>query len=147
MWYRMPYKSPSTIVGADADALAEALESVAGDELQLVAEYDPVAYDVLYVADSLLDHDGQLDGVLDDLEGLFPYYHLDFLQRKLVHDILWLGEVGTYVTFLERGIVVRAHNENDGVFVVLDASASIDDVQVAIENTFGEQSRQLPLHG
>lgn len=131
----MSYKSPSTIVGPPANALAEGLESVVGDELQLVAEYDSTRYDVLYAAEHVLDDHGGVDGVEAEVAALFPYYHLDFLQQDLVEDMLWLGEVGTFVTFLDHGIVVRAQREANGVFVVLDVTASVDDVQITIQNT------------
>jgi|GEM_PF-1342069 len=143
----MSYKSSSTIVGPPADALAEGLESVAGDDLQLVAEYDSARYDVLFASERLLDDRGGVDGMSAAFDAMFPYYHLDFLQRELVEDMLWLGEVGTYVTFLDHGIVVRAQREESGVFVVLDVTASVDDVQVTIQNTLGDDGRRLPVHG
>lgn len=143
----MSHKSPSTIVGPPADALVEGLESVVGEELQLVAEYDPTTYDVLYASERLLARQGGTDGMNAEVSGLFPYYHLDFLQRELIEDLLWLGEVGMYVTYLEHGNVVRAQFEDSGVFVVLDTSASIDDVHVTIENALGDDPDPLQVHG
>lgn len=131
----MTLKAPSTIIGEPADALAEALESVVGDELQLVAEYDPRDYKLLYASEWLVKNCGGIEAIRQEAEDLFSYYHLDFLERRLLRDVLWLGDVGTYVTFLDHGIVVRAQRADTGVFVLVDVSASVDDVQVTIQNT------------
>jgi hypothetical protein len=142
----MEYKSPSTIVGPPADALADALESVVGEDLDVIAEYDTDTFELLYVTEDRYDRQGTVDAVTAEFEGLYSYYHLDFLQRDLVEDLHWLGEIGTYVTYLEHGMVVRAPYEGNGVIVVLDVGASIDDVQVTIENTLGD-GEPLPVHG
>ncbi len=141
----MDYRSPSTIVGPPADALADALEAVVGDDLELLAEYDTDTFELLYVTEDRFDSHGTVDGVAAEFEDLYSYYHLDFLQRTLVEDIHWLGEVGTYVTYLEHGTVVRAPHQGNGVIVVLDTGASVDDVQVTIENTLGE-TEPLRVH-
>ncbi|SFR87696.1 hypothetical protein SAMN05216559_0392 [Halomicrobium zhouii] len=137
----MPFKRASTIVGPPADALADALESVAADDLQVIAEYDAQSYQLLHVADDVAEQHGGLDGVEDQADSLFDYYHIDFLERDLLADMLWLGEVGTFVTFLDHGIVVRAHTDSAAVFVALDVTASVDDVQITIENTLHEPDR------
>jgi len=131
----MPFKRASTIVGPRADALAEALESVAADDLQMIAEFDARSYQLLYVDDDVAEQHGGLDAVEAEADSLFDYYHIDFLERDLLADMLWLGEVGTFVTFLDHGIVVRAHADCAAVFVALDVTASVDDVQITIENT------------
>jgi len=81
------------------------------------------------------EHHGGLGGVEEEADSLFDYYHIDFLERDLLADMLWLGEVGTFVTFFDHGIVVRAHTDSAAVFVALDVTASVDDVQITIENT------------
>ena len=134
----MAFKRASTIVGPSADALAEALESITTDELQMIAEYDAQSYQLLHVADRVGERHGGLDGVEGEAESLFDYYHIDFLERDLLEDMLWLGEVGTFVTFLDHGIVIRAHTGCAAVFVALDVTASVDDVQITIENTLSE---------
>ena len=131
----MSHKRASTIVGPAADALVDTLESVAADELQVVAEYDAQTYRLLHVADRIAEKHGGLDGVEGTADSLFNYYHIDFLERDLLKDTFCFGEVDTFVTFYDHGIVVRAHADAAAVFVALDVTASIDDVQVTIENT------------
>ena len=131
----MTFKRASTIVGPPADALAEALESITDEELQAIAEYNARSYELLYVSERVAEKHGGIDGVEDEAASLFDYYHIDFLERDLLEDMLWLGEVGTFVTFLDHGIVVRAHTGCAAVFIALDVTASIDDVQITIENT------------
>jgi hypothetical protein len=131
----MSLKRSSTIVGPRADVLADALESVVGDELQMVAEYDARSYRLLHVADSVEAQCGGIDAVEGEAESLFNYYHIDFLERDLLADVLWLGEVNTFVTYLDHGIVVRATGDSAAVFVALDVTASVDDVQITIQNT------------
>lgn len=140
----MSFRAASTIIGPSANELAEAVESVAGDELRLIAEYDSTSYEFLYVDDALVDSFGGLDAVEAETDALFNYFHLDFLERELLEDMLWLGEVGTYVTFLDHGIVVRAHTDGTGVYIVLDVAASVDDVQLTIENTLHDGQRSNP---
>lgn len=89
----MAFKRASTIVGPPANALAEALESVTDDELQTVAEYNAQSYELLYVSERVAEKHGGLDGVEEETDSLFDYYHIDFLERDLLEDILWLGEV------------------------------------------------------
>ena len=134
----MPFNRASTIVGPPADALAEALECVTEDQLQVLAEYDSQSYQLLYVADRVAESHGGIDGVEEEAGSLFNYYHIDFLERDLLADMLWLGEVGTFVTFLDHGIVVRAHARGAAVFIALDVTASVDDVQITIENVLHE---------
>lgn len=134
----MMFKRASSIIGSRANALAEGLEAVADDELQVIAEYDAQSYRLLYVSDRIAEKHGGLDGVEEEADSLFDYYHIDFLERDLLEDMLWLGEVGTFVTFLDHGIVVRAHTGCAGVFVALDVTASVDDVQITIQNTLHE---------
>ena len=137
----MAFKRASSIVGPRGDALAEALESVVTDELRILAEYDAQSYRLLYVDDRIAEDHGGLDGVEEEAESLFDYYHIDFLERDLLRDMLWLGEVGTFVTFLDHGIVVRAHTDCAAVFIALDVTASVDDVQITVENTLREPQR------
>lgn len=137
-------KTASTIIGPSATALTDALEAVLGDELQVVAEYDSESYELLYVADWILEEHGGWDEVETEADAVFNYFHLDFLERDLLEDLLWLGEVGTFVTFLDHGIIVRANMDTAGVFIVLDVTASVDDVQITIQNTLrgNSESRQ-----
>ncbi len=134
----MAFKRASTIVGPPADALADALESVAADELQMIAEYNAQSHELLFVSEQVAERHGGRDGIEDEADALFDYYHIDFLERDLLEDMLWLGEVQTFVTFLDHGIVVRAHTDSAAVFVALDVTASVDDVQITIENTLHE---------
>lgn len=138
----MTFKRASTIIGPPANALAEALESVTDEELQTVAEYNAQSYQLLYVSEQVAEKHGGIGGVEEEADSLFDYYHIDFLERDLLEDMLWLGEVGTFVTFLDHGIVIRAHTDCAAVFVALDVTASVDDVQITIENTLHETQRQ-----
>lgn len=131
----MASKAASTIIGPSATALTDALEAVAADELQVVAEYDPESYEILYVADWIVEEYGGEDEIEAELDAAFDYFHLDFLERDLLDELLWLGEVGTFVTFLDQGIVVRANMNTAGVFIVLDPAASVDAVQETIQHT------------
>lgn len=131
----MASKTVSTIIGSSANTLAEALEAVVEDELQVIAEYDSQSYELLYVSDWLLEKHGGLDEVEEEADAVFNYYHLDFLERDLLEDMLWLGEVGMFVTFLDHGIIVRANTDTAGIFIALDVTASVDDVQMTIQNT------------
>ena len=140
----MPRKAASTIVGPPADALAEALESVAGDDLQLIAEYNSQRYEFLHVSDWILERHGGMEGVEEQSSSLFNYFHLDVLERDLLGDMLWLGEVGTFVTFLDHGIIVRAQTDANGIYVALDVTASVDDVQITIQNVLEETDDVQP---
>ncbi|MFW5950321.1 MAG: hypothetical protein ACOCR6_03120 [archaeon] len=129
----------STIIGPPANELAEALESVVDDELQVIAEYDSSSYNLLFVADQLLEPHGSLESIRSEADTLFNYFHLDFLERELLEDLLWLGDVGTYVTFLDHGIIIRAQTDNAGAYIVMDVPASVDDVQIIIQNTLHDE--------
>jgi hypothetical protein len=134
----MTSKRASTIIGDPADELSEALESIAEDDLHIVAEYNTASYELLYVSDEVLASHGDLESVENEADAFFDYYHLDFLERSIIQDMLWLGEVNTFVTFLDHGIVVRAQIDAAAVFIALDVTASVDDVQITIQNTLFE---------
>lgn len=134
----MTSKRASTTIGDPADELSEALESIAEADLHIVAEYNTTSYELLYVSDEVLDSHGDLESVENEAANFFDYYHLDFLERGLLQDMLWLGEVNTFVTFLDHGIVVRAQIDAAAVFIALDVTASVDDVQITIQNTLFE---------
>lgn len=136
----MSTKTASIIIGPPADTLAEALESVFDGELQMIAEYDSKSYEVLYASDWFLNQHGGLDSVEADADHLFDYFHLDFLERDLLSDMLSLGDVGIFVTYLDHGTIVRALTDDAGIFVVLDTSASVDDARITIENTIMENN-------
>lgn len=141
----MSLKTPSTIIGPPANSLSEALESVFDDELQMVTEYDSNSHELLYVSDWFLNQHGGIDSVKAETDDLFNYYHLDFLERDFLADMLPLGEVETFVTFLDHGTVLRAQMDDAGVCVVLDVSASIDDAQITIQNALIEDTGVPPI--
>ena len=134
----MSFKRPSTVIGPSADFLAEALESIAADDLQVIAEYSGQTYELLYASDRVAEKHGGINSLEEEADSLFDYYHIDFLERDLLEDMLWLGEVRTFVTFLDHGITIRAHTESAAVFIAVDITASIDDIQITIQNTLQE---------
>ena len=130
----MAHKRASTMLGSPGDSLTEALEAVVGDDLQIIAEYDGQSYELLHVSEQITEKHGGLEGVEEEAGSLFDYYHLDFLERDLLRDTLWLGEVETFVTFLDHGIILRTHTDSAAAFIAMDITGSIDDVQITIQN-------------
>ncbi|WP_226021899.1 hypothetical protein [Halomicrobium salinisoli] len=134
----MPVKKSSQIIGSDADSLTEALESIAAEELQLVIEYDNSTHNTLYLSDRLVDDSDNTDPTHEQVEDIFEYYYIDFLERDLLEDMIWLGDVNIFATFFDAGVIFRAQKDSAAIFIVMDHPLSIDDIQITIQNAFYE---------
>lgn len=125
----------SRVVDFDADAGLSAALDADEEHVRICAEYDIDEWELLYVADHVLEayEDGErtLERRADDLHS---YIHLDFTERELFEELApKSGEVVAYVTRMEHHSLVRYLSGQEGLFLSLDRGADLTAVLDAVE--------------
>lgn len=131
----MSITRPSRVVSFDADAGLSAALDADEEHVRICAEYDIDEWELLYVADHVLEayEDGEQTLELK-AEDLHSYIHLDFTERELFEELApRSGAVVAYVTRMEHHSLVRYLSGREGLFLSLDRGADLTAVLDAVE--------------
>jgi len=130
----MAYRHDAELVSFDADHASEHLQSAAGDDLLVVAEYTPDDHQLLYVSEELAARYGSVDDVLAAASSIHEYIDLDFRERDLFLDLYpTIEEVEALVTVTaERSVVRVLSPREEGLYFSVDQAAPVMELVEAV---------------
>ena len=113
-------RKSADLVGFDANRATETARSVVGDDLLVSAEYTPESFQVLYLADRLVDRWGNTDDLMDVGEAIHAYMHEDFCEQRRFDDLYpSVSETYGFVTYTDRATIVRVLRGDEGLYLSL----------------------------
>jgi len=125
----------SSVVSFDAGAALDAALDADADHVRVCVEYDVEDWELLYVADHVLEAYEEGEAALSTkADDLHSYIHLDFTERELFEELApRSGDVVAYVTRMENHSLVRFLSGREGLFLSLDRRVDLDAVLDAVE--------------
>lgn len=126
----MTASDPAGLVEFDEGQALERAKDVAGDRLQVCAVYTADDFELLYVADDLLEYYDDESEVLEVGEALHGYMDLDFNEREVFEELYPAAtEMKAFVTYTDHVIVVRVLSpETEGLYVSLEPGTEVTPV-------------------
>lgn len=128
------------LVDFDADAAIERARETCGDGVQSVMEFTHDSYNILYVADAVVEMYRDEDHLREHYGRVLPHLHIDFMERDTYENTLLpnAGRVSSLVTHMDELTLLRVFGEGGGLYIALDPECSTDDVIDAVRPVVGE---------
>ncbi|WP_135852666.1 hypothetical protein [Halorussus salinus] len=120
----------------DTSSALSAVEEVAGDGLRAFVEYDDETYNLLYIAERVVQEFGD-EATLEEFADRLHYnYKLDFNEREMYADLYGpLGELAAFAVYLDDETLVRYVGEREGIYVSVEPDVSANGVVDALTET------------
>lgn len=106
-----------------------------GDDVLTFVEFTADEYNVVYVADEVLELYRDEAHMHDHFERVLNHLHLDFMERDAYEDMLLpnAGSVTALTTEMEEMTLLRLLSGDDGLYVALAPSADVRAIIDAVE--------------
>jgi hypothetical protein len=132
----MPITNESTLVAFDGDAARAAVHEAAGDGLLSATAFTSDDFEILYVADPVLDLYRDRDHLQEHYDQVLSHLHMDIMERDVYENTLLpnAGAVRAIVTYMEEMTLVRVIVGEQGLYVALDSDQSVRAVVEALES-------------
>lgn len=124
----------SEIIGPEAEEALEAVRDTVDGLLYSFTEFDPDAFNPMYVADETIEYYGDREAMLSHFEEIHSYINLDFTEQQLFSEGLFpdLGEVVYLTTALEDVKLVRVYWDRVGYYVAVEPDEPVVPIAAAI---------------
>lgn len=131
----MPYEGTPGLAAFDAGAALERAREVDGDDVLTFVEFTHDEFNVVYVADEVLELYRGEGHMLDHFERVLNHLHLDFMERDAYEDLLLpnAGAVTALTTKMEEMTLLRLLSGDDGLYVALSPDANVGAIVDAVE--------------
>lgn len=127
------------LVRFDAAAAVDVASERAGDGLLVATEYTSDGFNLVYVADEVLEEYGGIEGVWDVGKRIHGYVHLDFEERRLFEDLFPpVEDTYGFVTYTDRGPVARVVAEDEGIYLSFRQGVETGDIVEAVADVVRE---------
>jgi hypothetical protein len=131
----MSHTKKSTLVAFDGDEARAAVHEAAGDSLLSVTGFTSDDFEILYVADAVLDLYRDRDHLHEHYDQVLSHLHMDIMERDVYENTLLpnAGAVRAIVTYMEEMTLVRVIVDEQGLYVALAPDQSVRAVVEAVE--------------
>ncbi|MFQ3318932.1 MAG: hypothetical protein ACI8UR_001993 [Natronomonas sp.] len=134
----MPLTGEPELVDFDAETALERTRDVCGDSLQSFMEFTQDEYNIVHVADEVLEMYRDEEHLHDHYSRVLDHLHMDFMERDTYENTLLpnAGTVTSLVTHMDSLTLLRVFDGEAGLYIALDPGCSAEAVTEAIEPLF-----------
>lgn len=131
----MPYEGTPGLVAFEAGEALERARGVGGDDILTFIEFTADEFNVVYVADEVLELYRDEAHMREHFQEVLNHLHLDFMERDAYEDMLLpnAGSVTSLTTRMEEMTLLRLLSGDDGLYVALSPDADVGDIVDAVE--------------
>jgi len=123
------------LVAFDVETSLERTRDVCGEGLQSLMEFTRDEYNVVYVADDIVDMYRDEEHLREHYSRVLDHLHMDFMERATYENTLLpnAGRVTSLVTHMEGLTLLRVFDDTGGLYIALDPECSADAVISKLE--------------